>query len=127
MKHLAIIWPNGGTTLSSLILSVEVIGKANEYFTTKGKQPVFTISIIGNDGQNTVNSGSIIIRPDKSIQEVNQADLIIIPSLGDDIETALKQNKQIIEWVTTQYKNGAEIASLCTGAFILAAAGLLKG
>jgi transcriptional regulator GlxA family with amidase domain len=126
MKHLAIIWPNGGTTLSSLILSVEVINTANEYFIAKGKQPVFTISIVGNSRQNT-NRGPFVIRPDKNIQEVNHADLIIIPSLGDDIETALKQNQQLIEWVTKQYKNGAEIAGLCTGTFILAAAGVLKG
>jgi transcriptional regulator GlxA family with amidase domain len=125
MKHLAIIWPNGGTTLSSLILSVEVINTANGYFKTKGKQPVFTISIVGDSGEHTT-SGPFIIRPHKSIQEVNHTDLIIIPSLGDDIEAALKQNKEIIEWVTKQYKNGAEIAGLCTGTFILAAAGLLK-
>jgi transcriptional regulator GlxA family with amidase domain len=125
MKHLAIIWPNGGTTLSSLILSVEVINLANEYFKTKDKQPVFTISIVGNSNQNN-NSGSFIVQPHKTIQEVNHADLIIIPSLGNDIEAALKQNKQLIEWVTNQYKNGAEIAGLCTGTFILAAAGVLK-
>jgi transcriptional regulator GlxA family with amidase domain len=74
-----------------------------------------------------LDNGVFFVKPHKKINEVNYADLIIIPSLGDDIEQALKQNKQIIEWVTTQYRNGAEIAGLCTGSFILASAGLLKG
>jgi len=54
-------------------------------------------------------------------------DLIIVPSLGNDIESAIKNNRKNIEWVMNQYKNGAEVASLCTGAFILGAAGLLNG
>lgn len=33
----------------------------------------------------------------------------------------------MIEWIILQYQRGAEVASLCIGAFILAATGLLKG
>jgi transcriptional regulator GlxA family with amidase domain len=33
----------------------------------------------------------------------------------------------LIPWITRQYKNGAEVASLCVGAFLLASTGLLNG
>ena len=33
----------------------------------------------------------------------------------------------LIEWIEKQYKHGAEIASICTGAFLLASSGLLDG
>jgi transcriptional regulator GlxA family with amidase domain len=33
----------------------------------------------------------------------------------------------LIEWIEKQYKYGAEIASICTGAFLLASSGLLDG
>lgn len=33
----------------------------------------------------------------------------------------------MIDWVEKQYRNGAEVASICTGAFMLAASGLLNG
>ena len=36
-------------------------------------------------------------------------------------------NKQLIPWIIEQYRNGAEVASLCIGAFLLAATGLLNG
>jgi transcriptional regulator GlxA family with amidase domain len=39
----------------------------------------------------------------------------------------LKDNAALINWVREQYKMGAEIASICTGAFLVAATGLLVG
>lgn len=40
---------------------------------------------------------------------------------------ALQENESIVKWLENQYKNGAEIASICTGAFLLAESGLLDG
>ncbi|HEV8283079.1 MAG TPA: helix-turn-helix domain-containing protein [Chitinophagaceae bacterium] len=127
MKQLAILLPNGATTLSSLILTVEVFEKANEYFITKGKKAVFKTVLVGNAKEKSISNGSFTVHLDKSTEESDNTDLIIVPSLGDDIETSLKMNKKNIDWVIRQYKNGAEVASLCTGAFILASAGLLDG
>lgn len=39
----------------------------------------------------------------------------------------MKQNKLLIDWIDKQYKMGAEIATICTGAFMLASTGLLDG
>ena len=38
-----------------------------------------------------------------------------------------REIRTVINWVEKQYKGGAEIASICTGAFILASSGLLDG
>jgi len=127
MKHLALIWPDGGTIISSMVLTAEVIDTANLYYRSKGKRPVFAVSIIGSRQDQARRKGPFFIQPDKTLQETSHADLIIIPSLGYDIATALRQNAALIDWVTLQYKLGAEVAGLCTGTFILAAAGLLKG
>nr|HMQ80184.1 helix-turn-helix domain-containing protein [Ignavibacteria bacterium] len=50
-----------------------------------------------------------------------------IPALGRDVVKAIEMNKDYIPWIVEQYKNGAEIASLCIGAFLFASTGLLKG
>ncbi len=39
----------------------------------------------------------------------------------------IEQNRALIPWLVNHYKNGSAIASLCVGAFLLAATGLLKG
>jgi len=58
---------------------------------------------------------------------VSRTDLIIVPSLNHAYDAAIAGNTGLIEWLSAQYKNGAEIASICTGAFLLAAAGILDG
>jgi transcriptional regulator GlxA family with amidase domain len=43
------------------------------------------------------------------------------------MQTAISKNKKLIPWINEQYNNGAEIASVCVGAFLLASTGLLNG
>jgi transcriptional regulator GlxA family with amidase domain len=61
------------------------------------------------------------------LKDVQQTDLVFIPALSGDIKTALELNKELVPWIVTQFKNGAEVASLCIGAFLLASTGLLNG
>lgn len=42
-------------------------------------------------------------------------------------ETAMRKETELIKWVSKQYKKGAEVASICNGAFLLAATGILDG
>ncbi len=43
-----------------------------------------------------------------------------------DQARALEMNKDFVPWIIQQYNQGAEVASLCIGAFLLAATGLLN-
>ena len=52
---------------------------------------------------------------------------MIIPSLSSDYDRILSENTELIAWIREQYKQGAELASICTGAFLVAATGLLEG
>jgi transcriptional regulator GlxA family with amidase domain len=45
----------------------------------------------------------------------------------DQIESISEGNKELVDWIKKQYKEGAEVASICTGAFLLASSGLLDG
>ena len=66
-------------------------------------------------------------KPHTNISAITNTNLIIIPSLNHNYEQAVKENKIVIDWIEKQYKNGAEVASICTGAFMLASSGLLNG
>jgi transcriptional regulator GlxA family with amidase domain len=55
-------------------------------------------------------------------------DLVIIPAMRfDKIETVMAREKVLIKWLRDQYAQGAELASICVGAFLFAATGLLEG
>lgn len=71
--------------------------------------------------------GLFTAKPHTNIAAISKTDLIVIPSLNHNYDLAVKKNRPLVDWITYQYKNGAEVASICTGAFLLAASGLLGG
>jgi transcriptional regulator GlxA family with amidase domain len=67
------------------------------------------------------------VHADKVLSEVKKTDLIFVPALIGDMKHALQLNQDFIPWIVKQYRQGAEVASLCIGAFLLASTGLLNG
>jgi transcriptional regulator GlxA family with amidase domain len=130
MKHLTIVVPDGQSNLStiaSIVGTYEIFTVANKYRRDTGKDDLFTITLAGVTDRTEVYGGLFAVSPQVNIQAITKTDLIIVPSLVRDYEKAMNGNEIIIKWVEQQYKKGAEIASICTGAFMLAAAGLLDG
>ena len=127
MKHLTIIVPDGENNLSSIVGAYKIFTRANEYRNSAGKKEVFTIQLAGISKEVDFYNGLFAVRPHTYISAVKKTDLIIIPSLNHNYEKAVKGNQPLIDWIAKQYKGGAEIASICTGAFLLASSGLLDG
>jgi transcriptional regulator GlxA family with amidase domain len=130
MKHITIVVPDGQSNLStiaSIVGSYEIFNVANEHWKRSGKKEIFKIELAGISEKADVYDGLFSVRPHANIGDVKTTNLIIIPSLVRDFQKAVKGNQLVIDWVEEQYKQGAEIASICTGAFMLASAGLLDG
>ena len=126
MKQVTIVVPNGNANLSSISGSFEILSRANEYWKKLGNKPMMEIRIAGFVTELKWGVGFFSVYP-IDIKEIEKTDLLIIPSLSYDYDNVIKNNKELISWIREQYKNGAEIASICTGAFLLAATGLLEG
>ena len=127
MKQLTIVVPDGENNISSITGTYEIFMRANEFWKEGGRKPPFKIELAGISNAVEYSGGLFTVRPHKSISSISKTHLIIIPSLNHNYKNAVKGNKALIDWIAAQYKNGAEIASVCTGAFLLAAAGLLTG
>lgn len=127
MKNLCIVIPESNSNAGSIVLAYEVFTKANEYHTHTGKNTVFDIQLVGCAEKTSLYDGRFIINPDVNLADNPKADLVIIPTLDEHLAHTLQNSTALIDWVTLQYKLGAEVASLCTGAFLLAAAGILNG
>jgi transcriptional regulator GlxA family with amidase domain len=68
------------------------------------------------------------VRGSKTIGDQKKYDLVIIPAMNFElVEKVLKDEKKMIEWIRQQYNAGSEVASVCLGTFLLAAAGILDG
>ncbi len=126
MKKVVIVVPKGNVNLSSITGSFEILGRANTYWQKMGHPSLMEIHIAGLISELKSNAGFFSIYP-KNIHHFKKTDLIIIPSLSYDYDNVIKDNAALINWTREQYKNGAEVATICTGAFLLAATGLLEG
>ena len=130
MKHLTILVPNTQMTLSTIsciVGSYDIFSRANKYWIDIGKSPLFKVQLAGNAEHSEVNNGLLMVRPQVDISSIKKTDLIIIPSIAHDFKTITEENSSLMDWVVQQYKHGAEVASMCTGAFLLASSGLLNG
>jgi AraC family transcriptional activator FtrA len=75
-------------------------------------------------GPGSVRVGPFTVEPDDNLAFLAQADTVIVPALADVDEPPAPE---LVDAVRSAYESGARIASLCTGAFVLGAAGLLDG
>ncbi|MFP9098071.1 GlxA family transcriptional regulator [Flavobacterium sp. RHBU_24] len=126
MKHITLLVPDGENNLSSIIGSYKILVRANEYFTQNGGKG-YNIQLAGTSAEVGFYDGLFTVKPHINISAVAETDLIIIPSLNHNYDRSVKDNTGLINWLSVQYKKGAEIASICTGAYLLAAAGVLDG
>lgn len=128
MKHLTILVPDGQPNPITIISTFMAFMQAEKHHTMKGGKPVFeTIVIAGITKKVDVYNGLFSVTPIEDISGIKKTDLVIIPAFLPQTspEQNIKLNKKTIEWIVSQYKNGAEVASLCTGAYVLAASGLV--
>ena len=127
MKHISILVPEGQNNLSSIVGAYKILKRANAYATEQGRPERYDIELVGISTEVDFHGGLFTVKPQRLVTEIKKTDLIIIPSLNHNYEEAIRGNKPVIDWLVAQNSDGSEIASVCTGAFLLAASGLLDG
>lgn len=128
MKHVSILIPSGDCSLTHIEATHMILHEVNKQRAARDLPALFDIQLVGIDKNSCIKKGLFSIHPDVNISEVEKTDLIIIPALQEkDMNLALQKNAAYLPWLSRQYKQGAEIASLCIGSFLLAATGLLDG
>lgn len=127
MKNVSILVPRGAAALGCIEGSFIAFSRANEILVNSGKTPLFSVQLVGMDYEPQVYDRLFTVRPDYSINDIKKTDLIIIPAVNGNMKDVIEINKAFFPWIVEQHKNGAEVASLCVGTFLLAATGLLEG
>lgn len=126
MKNVSILVPES-SVMQAIADPRYLFSAVNQFLTVSGKEPLFDVHLVGLKKEVKLNDGQFSVYPDKQLKEVCQTDLVIIPALFGDMKTAICLNQKFVPWIVGQYNSGAEVASLCVGAFLLASTGLLNG
>jgi len=91
----------------------------------KEATPYFDVYISSVDGKEITGLSGAKIRPHCKIQSDDQYDLVIVPSEGMNINPQSQSFQSRVDYLKKMHDNGTVIASVCTGAFLVAATGLL--
>jgi transcriptional regulator GlxA family with amidase domain len=111
--------------LLSVAAILDVFETVNKFAVADGQSAPFHVIIIRSDEESPdphFGYPSVILSASPDL------DLILIPSFTtDDIAATIGNNRVFLPWLIAQHQKDAEIATFCTGAFLLAATGLLNG
>jgi transcriptional regulator GlxA family with amidase domain len=126
MKHISILVPNEAV-MASIVDPSTMFNGVNDFLEIAGRPKFFKVQLVGLSEQVKLTNGHFSVHTDALLHNVEKTDLVIIPAIGGDLKTAVEKNKDFIPWIIKQHHAGAEVASLCIGAFLLASTGLLNG
>jgi transcriptional regulator GlxA family with amidase domain len=126
MKHISILVLEGATP-TSLDGTNQLFTRVNDLLAFMGKEAFYRVDLVGVEGGTMLNNGLFKVNPTRRITDSFKTDLIVIPIICGDFARVVEANAVYADWTRKQYGRGAEIASLCVGAFFLASTGLLNG
>lgn len=127
MKHISVIVPEGPVVLSSIVGTFKLFGQVNNFLAAQGMPACYEIELVGLKKETQLYDGLFSIKPQATIDQVKKTDLVVVTTIMGDMQDSLGLNKKFLPWIRKMYSGGAEVASLCMGAFLLAATGLLDG
>jgi transcriptional regulator GlxA family with amidase domain len=85
------------------------------------------VRIATPDGEPVQGYGGHTIHPDCAVADANDSGVILIPPIFNDIEQTLAHETALVAWLASLPARSTLRASSCTGAFLLAEAGILAG
>jgi transcriptional regulator GlxA family with amidase domain len=104
----------------------EVFSTASRIFgrSQPGAEPPFEVFTVGASQRPATARGGLVVQPRYSFADHPKIDVLLVPG---GVVAAELERPRVIAWVATRAATAELAASVCTGAFLLARAGLLKG
>ncbi|MFW5748466.1 MAG: DJ-1/PfpI family protein [Chloroflexota bacterium] len=88
-------------------------------------QPLFNVYTIAEEMRPIIARNGLSVNPAYTLAGCPQPDVFLIP--GGNGRRQAMNNPVIIDWIKSQSAQAEHVLSVCTGAFLLANAGLLDG
>lgn len=114
---------------TTIIGPMDILNQAGQLWNRingESPTPFFDVALATVDGLPAKCDNNIFIQPHCAINTIEETDLILIAAVAN-IEKTVKYCPEVIPWIRGQFEHGAHVASICTGAFLLAKTGLLDG
>jgi transcriptional regulator GlxA family with amidase domain len=116
--HVVAVLAEPDVIAFDLAIAVETFGRVR----LANGEPGYQVRVCGVEP--VVTAGPIRIATDFGLAELDSADTIVVPG-RNDVGTPARDD--VLVALKSAHRNGIRIASICSGAFTLAAAGILDG
>lgn len=87
----------------------------------------FSVSLASLNQRPVECINRITLHANEALEDITQTDILLIPTIGGSIEKVLHDNQALLPHLVRISQAGCDLASNCSGAFLLAKAGLLDG
>src|SRR2546422_1611359 len=114
--HRVAILAHNGVIPSDLATPCDVFGRVR----LADGRPGYEVRVCSTNEE--VDAGTFRLRAPWRLRSLAQADTVMVPGVAD-LDAPVPP--EVVRALQTAAKSGARIASICTGAFILAETGLL--
>ncbi len=116
-----------GYTLSGPFDVFSSLGSCWEAVSGESPKMHFDVRIAGSKTGSIETFNKFQLKCQNRFSEIDNTDLIIIPSVALKADGELTHEQELYQWLASQHRRGAILASICAGSFILAQSGLLDG
>jgi transcriptional regulator GlxA family with amidase domain len=105
----------------------EVFASASLPAETEGgpETRLFAVFTVAERSELVACRGGLLVQPNHTLADHPPLDLVVVP--GGYGTRREQENPVVLDWIARQRRSGALTTSVCTGAFLLGAAGLLDG
>ena len=86
--------------------------------------PAFEVLVLSRDGAPVAARGGLVVTPALALDASPPLQVLVIPG---GVVGAVERDAAVLDWIARRAAEAEVTASVCTGAFVLAAAGLLEG
>jgi transcriptional regulator GlxA family with amidase domain len=104
---------------------VQVFASANDFVAETGGARPYALRVVAQGGEGITSSSGVALAAGPLTRSSDELDTLIVAG-GQGVEAAA-ENPILVDWVRERAARARRVASICTGAFLLAAAGLLDG
>jgi transcriptional regulator GlxA family with amidase domain len=104
---------------------LQVFVSANDHVAQAGGTPPYVLRVVAKDGQGVTTSAGLGIATRPLPRSGSPPDTLIIAG-GPGVDAA-SADAVLVDWVRQRAKKARRVASVCTGAFLLGASGVLDG
>lgn len=104
---------------------VQVFASANDLVVSAGGPPPYLLNVVAQGGEGATASAGVTLSAGPLTKDGDTVDTLLVA--GGEGAQAAAENPLLVNWVRQRATRARRVASVCTGAFLLAAAGLLDG